>query len=65
MLGFFRPACLLHQNVAYVAQHDHVWLFADVEPLLVPIVKRCVPWAVQVLGFHAVMEVEVYTPDYL
>ena len=65
MLRFLRPACLLLQNVARVAQRDRVWLFSDVEPFFVPVIERRVPWAVQVLGFHAVMEVEVYTPGYL
>ena len=37
----------------------------DVEPFLVPVVERRVPWVVQVLGFHAIMEVEVHTPGYL
>ena len=37
----------------------------NVEPFLVPVVKRRIPWAVQVLGFHAVMEVELHTPSYL
>ena len=65
MLGLLRPACLLLRNVARVAQRDRVRLFADVEPFLVPVVERRVPWAVQVLGFHAVMEVEVHTSGYL
>ena len=37
----------------------------DVEIFLVLVVKRRVPWAVQVLGFHAIMEVEVHTSGYL
>ena len=65
MLGLLRPARLLLQNVARVAQCDRVRLFTDVEPFFVPVVERCVPWAVQVLGFHAIMEVEVHTPGYL
>ena len=65
MLGLLRPARLLLWNVARVSQHDRVWLFADVEPFFVPVVERRVPWAVQVLGFHVVMEVEVHTPGYL
>ena len=65
MVGLLRRACLLLRNVAYVAQCDRVRLFADVEPFLVPVVKRRIPWAVQVLGFHAVTEVEVHTPGYL
>ena len=65
MLGLLRPAHLLLRNVARVTHHDRVRLFADVEPFFVPVVERRVPWAVQVLGFHAVMEVEVYTPGYL
>ena len=65
MLGFLRPACLLLWNVAHVAQRDRVRLFADVEPFLLPVVKRRVPWAVQVLGFHAIMKVEVHTTGYL
>ena len=65
VLGLPRPARFLLRNVARVAQRDRVWLFADVEPFFVPVVERRVPWAVQVLGFHAVMEVEVYTHDYL
>ena len=36
----------------------------DVEPFFVPVIERRVPWALQVLGFHAVTEVEVYTPVY-
>ena len=65
MLGLLRPACLLLRNVARVAQRDRVRLFADVEPFFVPGVERRVPWAVQVLGFHAVMKVEVHTSGYL
>ena len=65
LLGLLQPACLLLRNVAHIAQRDRVWLFTDVEPFLVPVVERRVPWAVQVLGFHAVTEVEVYTPGYL
>ena len=65
MLGLLRPACLLLRNVSRVTQRDRVQLFVDVEPFLVPVVKRRVPWAVQVLGFHAIMEVEVYTLGYL
>ena len=65
MLGLLRPACLVLRNVARIAQHDHVWLFTDVEPFFVLVVERRVPWAVQVLGFHAIMEVEIHTPDYL
>ena len=65
MLGLLRPACLFLWNVSHVAQRDRVWLFADVEPFLVPVVEQCVPWVVQVLGFHAIMEVEVHTPGYL
>ena len=65
MLGLLRPARLLLQNVARVTQRDRVRLFTDVEPFLVPVVERRVPWAVQVLGFHATTEVEVYTPGYL
>ena len=37
----------------------------DVEPFLVLVFERRVPWAVEVLGFHAVMEVEVHTSGYL
>ena len=65
MLRLLRPARLLLWNVAHVAQRDRVWLFVDVEPFFVPIIERRVPWAVQVLGFHAVTEVEVHTTDYL
>ena len=65
MLGLLRPACLLLRNVAHVAQRNRVRLFADVEPFLVPVIERRVPWVVQVLGFHAVMEVEVHTLGYL
>ena len=65
MLGFLRPACPLLRNVARVTQRDRVRLFADVEPFFVPVVERRVPWAVQVLGFHAIMEVAVHTPGYL
>ena len=65
MLGLLRPACLHLRNVACVAQRDHVWLFADVEPLLVLVVKRRVPRAVQVLGLHPIMKVEVHTSGYL
>ena len=65
MLGLLRLARLLLRNVARVAQRDHVRLFADVEPFFVLVVERRVPWSVQVLGFHAITEVEVYTPGYL
>ena len=65
MLGLLRPACFLLRNVAHVAQRDRVRLFADVEPFLVPVVERRVPWAMPVLGFRAVTEVEVHTPGYL
>ena len=65
MLGLLRPARLLLWNVARVAQRNRVRLFANVEPFFVPVIERRVPWAVQVLGFHAVMEVEVHTPGYL
>ena len=65
VLRFLRPACLLLRNVAHVAQCDRVRLLTDVEPFLVPVVERRVPWAVQVLGFHAVMKVEVHTIGYL
>ena len=65
VLGFLRPARLLLWNVARVAQRDHVRLFMDVEPFFVLVVERRVPWAVQVLSFHAVTEVEVHTPSYL
>ena len=65
MLGLFRPAVLLLRNESHVAQCDRVWLFADVEPLLVPVIKRCVPRAVQVLGLHPVAKVEVHTSGYL
>ena len=54
VLGLLRPACPLLQNVAHVAQRDHVRLFVDVEPFLVPVIERRVPWVVQVLGFHAI-----------
>ena len=65
VLGLLWPACPLLRNVPHVAQCDRVRLFANVEPFLVPVVKRRVPWAVQVLGFHAITEVEVHTPSYL
>ena len=65
LLGLLRPARLLLQNVARVAQRDRVRLFADVEPFFLPVVERCVPWAVQVLGFHAITEVEIHTSGYL
>ena len=65
MLGFLRLARLLLWNVARVTQRNRVWLFANVEPFFVPVVERCVPWVVQVLGFHAVTKVEVYTSGYL
>ena len=65
VLGLLRPACFLLWNVAHVTQRDRVWLFADVEPFLVPVIKRRVPWAVQVLGLHSIMEVEVHTSGYL
>ena len=65
MLGFLRPARLLLRNVARVAQRDRVRLFTDVEPFFVPVIERRVPWAVYVLGFHVVTEVEVYTSGYL
>ena len=65
MLRLLRLACPLLQNVAHIAQRDCVRLFTDVEPFLVPVIERRVPWVVQVLGFHAVMEVEVHTPGYL
>jgi hypothetical protein len=42
-----------------------VRLFVDVEPFFVPVIERHVPWVVQALSFHAIMEVEVYTPGYL
>ena len=64
-LGLLRPAGPLLRNEPHVAQCDRVRLFTDVEPFLVPVVERRVPWAVQVLSFHAVMEVEVHTPGYL
>ena len=65
MLKFLRLACLLLRNVARVAQRDRVRLFLDVEPFFVPVIERRVPWVVQVLGFHAITEVEVHTPGYL
>ena len=65
VLGFLCPACPLLRNIAHVAQRYRTQLFVDVEPFLVPVIERRVPWAVQVLGFHAVTEVEVYTPSYL
>ena len=39
VLGLLRPAVLLLRNEPHVAQGDSVWLFADVEPLLVPFVQ--------------------------
>ena len=37
----------------------------DVEPLLVPVIQRCVPRAVQVLGLHPITQIEVYASSYL
>ena len=65
MLELLRPAGLLLRNEPHIAQCDHVWLFADVEPLLVPVIKRCVPRAVQVLGLYPITKIEVHTSGYL
>ena len=45
-LRFLRPAYFLLQNIAHVTQRDRVRLFMDVEPSLVPVIERRVPWAV-------------------
>ena len=45
VLELLRPAVLFLQNQPHVAQGDRVRLFADVEPFLVLVVKRRVPWA--------------------
>ena len=39
VLRLLRPAVFLLRNQPHVAQGDHVWLFTDVEPLLVLVVQ--------------------------
>ena len=65
VLGLLRPAVLPLWNQPHVAEGDCVRLFTDVEPLLVPFVQRGVPGAVQVLGLHAVTQIEVDASGYL
>ena len=65
VLGLLRPAGPFLRNEPHVARCDCVRLLADVEPLLVPVLQRCVLRAVQVLGLHPVMQIDVHTPGYL
>ena len=65
VLRLLRPAVLPLWNQPHVAEGDCVRLFTDVEPLLIPFVQRGVLGAVQVLGLHAVMKIEVDASGYL
>jgi hypothetical protein len=48
-------------NVPDIAQHSTVGLFADVKPLLVPISKRSVPWAVEILLLRPIPEGQIHS----